>query len=931
MASDGMDASRSQALVERYQRGELAREAYLDELRRNYHSVHARARSDAINLLDQLPEPERSRELIQLAVDCQWRETRVAIVRVLARKPTQRGLEYLIHLAADEADLGLAREAIDALGRSRSTLAGRFLATRYHMGAPALKPYVAHALGELMDRTLADTFLADLVAANELEQVLWTQSLALALAELKAGDCVPALLAMLHAEPRAVAVSALLALGKVAREPALLDPYDTAFRDDFVACRIYAASRQQIEQRARWVVEDYVEALFDLKAPFYPGLAGLALELNDFPAREVRDGLEYFRDAANRVRMAEVLARLHHAGAMAWIADFVQANSASDTELTDILTALHVRLDHDLEPILNAWRPRCLAAADYLFEAWCRACVLCLPEGGRVLAKVIQSRDFAVLTASRQVSVINYLVDFGLSVLGDAQRLDTVFQGLDALLHDRVAPPIVARALRGFAQLRTASPKAAAFTVSRLDVRDLLPSSLHLLQYCPEAVGFDQLADLIGCLHEHRELATPLLWAMAAQDAVETVTPRKFDDFLRAVLAGDWGQESRLAALAVLRRHHRATLLEPVLDTARGGDRVRVAAIVTLKRFASPRSTATLAACLHDASESIVGRALDSLMAQPDDDARWAILEFLDERIQDVEIVDKIIRCLTPPRRQAARFGKRMRKIAEANPDHDLIDGLAQWCDRMGVAGEAEPVVKLPDGGLPRDVVHELDHGLVQRLEGFERLDEQVKAALRSAELPYLHPDVFHGDVDKSTSIIEYCKAVDLLLERRLGAQRLLPTLRDNHAAFQNIIYRSGLNALHPNPATVVEALGLRGLARPEALPLSKMTRVSQSILDGRLSQAQWRILDGLRAWSAVLFLFIRSADSLDASGLAAPILIPHTSDRDIAELAVRLDRLQDLRNPVAHRRTLVAFADIETIRNDMADLFAVLGQMFPS
>ena len=74
-ALDADVTSRSQALVDRYRRGELTRDDYLDHLRRDYHSIHAGVRSEAIRLLNHFPEPERTRELIQLAVECQWRET----------------------------------------------------------------------------------------------------------------------------------------------------------------------------------------------------------------------------------------------------------------------------------------------------------------------------------------------------------------------------------------------------------------------------------------------------------------------------------------------------------------------------------------------------------------------------------------------------------------------------------------------------------------------------------------------------------------------------------------------------------------------------------------------------------------------------------------------------------------------------------------
>ncbi len=248
--ADALAPTKLQALVDRYRRGELTRDDYLEHLRRDYHSVHARVRSEALALLNDLPESERTRELIWFADECQWRETRIDIVRALGVKPQPRGLEFLIQLATDDADLGMCREAIAALGRSQEPLAARYLATRYQTGPSALKPYIAYALGELLDCTLTRQFLDDLEVAQRNEQVLWTESLALALAELNVDACIDTLVGMLCAQPRSVAVSALFALGKLAQHPGVLDAYTADFADDFVEWQMFANARQQIELRA---------------------------------------------------------------------------------------------------------------------------------------------------------------------------------------------------------------------------------------------------------------------------------------------------------------------------------------------------------------------------------------------------------------------------------------------------------------------------------------------------------------------------------------------------------------------------------------------------------------------------------------------------------------------------------------------------------
>jgi HEAT repeat protein len=916
-------AAKSQDLVDRYHRGELTREAYLERLRHDYHSVHASVRSQAVHLLDHLAEPERTRELIQLFYECQWRGTQIAIVRTLATQPTQRGLEFLIHLVADNADLGLCREAITALGHSRASLAARYLVRRYTAGPPSLKPYVAHALGELLDRTLVGRFVEDLKEAVKSQQVLWIQSLVLALAELKVGECVDDLVGLLQARPRSIALSALLALGKLAREPAILDQSTSGYEDDFVEWQILAGARHQIVLRSRWSIEDYLEKLFDLEETLHPGLA---LDLNNFSAEEVREGLEIFRDETHRVRLAEVLAVLHHPEAIAWYQDLLDPESATDDELKSILVALQSRAENAFESLLLAWRERCVMSQDDdLYEAWLRTCALTLSEGGRVIAAFMLGETFADQSPARKITAINQFVDHALSALGDNRHLKTIVRGLEALLAKEKEQSVVGRILRAFAQIRIAGPKVVGFARKHLEDRGLLLPILQFFRFCSHPRALDWLTKLVTKAPQRREIAAALLYAMAAQKGGATSKHAELDEFLDAALKGDYGQEARLAALDFLTRHPRPSLFEGVLDLLSAGDRVRVVAIVALKSFSAPRTTPRLVPFLNDDSESTVGRALDTLTAQPDDQARWAILEFLEERIDDVDLVDKVIRCLTPPKRDRQGFFDRIGELVEAHPHHELLEGLIQLRDRVAPP-ERSPLAK---GELPEGVDPELDRGLEKRLDVFTRLDERVKAALRSAELPYFYPDVFHGEVDKSTSILEYCKAVDLFLERHFGYELLLPKLRDDHPAFQNTVYRAGLNEHYPNPVFVIDELGLQGLVSPEALPITKMVRVAQSVLDGRIQHAQWKILDGLRAWSATLLLFVRSADGGTTHNVPIPIRLSRVSNRMIVELALHLDRLQALRNPVAHRRTLVEFADIETIRNDIADIFAILGKVF--
>ncbi len=666
-----------------------------------------------------------------------------------------------------------------------------------------------------------------------------------------------------------------------------------------------------------------MDKIFDLDTGCHPRLV---LALNRFAAAEVREGLEFFRDDVYRLRLAEVLARLQHPETAAWYDELIGSADLSAPELAAILQSLQCRSDSAFEPLLQQWRARCLSGSDDdLYGTWLRTCLFTLPDGGAILTAEMLGDSVLQLSQDRKGILINQLADYGLSVLGDAPRHQRIADGLAAWLQVETDLHIVGRLLRAMGQIRYSSAKLVKLAKRHLQNREVLPSVLQFFQHCPHEPALEWLLSILPQVQDDRATIAALLRAMAAQTGNVAVKRAELDRFLEPVLQGAHGKEACLADLAFLTRHPREARFQQVLDLTNTCERVRIASIVALKSFVKPRATATLSVFLDDPAESIAGRALDSLTAQPDDEARWAILDFLDRRIDDVEIVDKVVRSLTPPKRDHERFVERLNKLMDAHPHHPLIDGLMQLRDR---------IAPVPWDDRGRDILtigpaHALDRELAARLNGFARLDEQVKAALRSAELPYLHPDVFHGDVDKSTSILEYCKAVDLFLERYLGGELLFPKLRDDLTTFQNALYRAGLNEQHPNPSLVVEGLGLRDIVAPEALPLAKMVRLSQLILNGRLQNTPWRFLDGLRAWSAVLLLFVRAQDRHPQPPIAAPIELPGTTDEAIVELALHLDYLQKLRNPVAHRRTLVAFADIETIRSDMAELFVVLDQLF--
>lgn len=63
----------------------------------------------------------------------------------------------------------------------------------------------------------------------------------------------------------------------------------------------------------------------------------------------------------------------------------------------------------------------------------------------------------------------------------------------------------------------------------------------------------------------------------------------------------------------------------------------------------------------------------------------------------------------------------------------------------------------------------DLDQRLGALLAGYAAYGEPVKATLRRAELMYRHPELFDETVDRSTIAVAYVKAIDLMLQDRVG------------------------------------------------------------------------------------------------------------------------------------------------------------------
>ena len=912
------DVTPLRRLHQRFQAGGLTLHELLTEVRSRLYSVRVQERGEAVRLLASLDHVDAARELMTLFRECEWRATRLAIVRALGRRPFQRSLEFLMKIAAERTDLPLAEAAVHSLGGSRQPFAGRFLAQLYRHGPPVLRPAIVGALAQIPDRCLVPELLEALPKALRQNDRLFSRQLILALSELKAPGLLPLVLPLLGEDTDAGLRScALVAIGKLSRDPDSLDAAESGA--DPLEQQILLTARSQVQLRSAWSIEDYLVKIFE-EPTFSPTLP---LELDTFPEDEIEAGLDLFRERRHVPARIATLARVDHPRVFDWYTELAALPDLTPAELDALLLSLQAHSDKRATPALRLLEATCLADATApLFRRWLETAALCLPRGDAELARVMISDRYPSFPRATKVELINHLANYALSGAPDARVTKRVAVQLEQALYAETDPHVQGRLVRALGQIEVCGPRVLAWITTNRTRADLLPSGLQLLECVAPKAGVEILLSCIRDPMLARRHCAAIFRALRTQPGELPTDAPELDTLIAWALDGA-GPEERLAALRCLAAHPRRAHLRAIEPLLLAEERVQMAAVLAVKGIGSPDSAELLAPLLCSASESVVGRTVDALSALPGARAVKLLLGVLQSHLENHELCDKIVRAMQPPPGNRGDIVSALDTVIQQNADHPLIEGLYGLRDRMTATGSQ------PDQTLGIEVPR-LDAELARRIRGYVHLDEQVKVTLRAAELPFYRPELFRGQLDKSTSVLSYCKAIDLYLGARLGERLLFPQLQKNLYEFQRIVHTAGLGEDVPSRSRVTEFFGLDNTFRQQGSPIHKMSLVAQGILSGKILMGeQWKVLDGLRAWAAVLILFGNDLPPGGPRGSGVRALLPMKVERaEVLRVAEGLFELQDLRNPVAHRQTMLGFPAIDRARADAEQLLNSLGTM---
>ena len=212
-----------------------------------------------------------------------------------------------------------------------------------------------------------------------------------------------------------------------------------------------------------------------------------------------------------------------------------------------------------------------------------------------------------------------------------------------------------------------------------------------------------------------------------------------------------------------------------------------------------------------------------------------------------------------------------------------------------------------------KEEAHALDGKIMEKIPEYSHFSSGIKSVLRNAELTWERKDLFDALVDKSTMIIEYTKSLELMIQEKIG-HVLFQESNQFVKAFQERLFFLKLHEPYLPTRRLLDNLKCFHYFPERNFPRAKFNTLVKSILSGSLAYDQYRVLDGLRAWSLIFLIFCRDFES-NGYSLKSLIKLSDTSDKKIGQLSGALNDLQEVRNIAAHRGTLFNLEKISPIR----------------
>ena len=908
--------------------------AHLNHLSQQVHSSNENESREALKELAQMRSNDAARALIDAYRNCHWRDTRIHILRSLGRNASQRAVEFLLRIASlhfpanshEGKDIGLCQEALLSLGNTRDPIAASYLLNRLNSCPDYLKTCIVDSVSRIPDLRAAPMLNRLLNSKETAEQPQLLRNVVVALSEIKDTSALQTVLEMLKSRmnsashlPDTTSLTLLTAIARLSRRVADLEQFEEFFQGELLYRQLYQQCHTQINIRHQWTLEDYLGKIFSADKFHH----SLPLELNSFSADDLSECLSLFNsDEQHFYGLCTIIGASLHAPAL--LDKFIQIKFLSNAQAQALLENLGLQSCAAARKIVaevgeNQLKPLWQSSEfQPLISTWLKT-LLCIDESPlNTFYTLLDSQTFKTAHDRQKIEVINAFVNCILVYQTETTWPKKSLQLITDLVSKENSNVVVGRWLRALGEINLGDLKWNTELRERVGKSEELHASLLLMLENEDVHQHNEVLRVIAqTLPKKTESIAAFLRACASLKSPEKDLPS--DEQIKTALNSERSDE-QIAALSFLGRHPRLSCLDSVISFSRPEIQhsgLSVHAIVAARSYQNIKTLPSLEKCLLSPSRVVSGRALDALLHLQDPKANAVVVQFLVNHLNNHNVCDKVLRSLKAGQQGQPELATLLEDATHHVGETSLKDDLLELASRLRF-GQAEAAVAEPSGGAIKDI----DKQLESKIVGYAKLSDSVKASLRSAELPLHEPELFEATVDKSASVVQYCKALDLTLEKDFGQAVLFPKMEQQLHIFQNILHQAELDNETTGINRVLRHFRAEHVFDAGTLPLSKMQMVARSILNGRILRERTQVIDGLKAWAVLLVMFSGHERLWGAQLIKGDPDLFHT-------LAHKLVLLQDLRNPAAHRQTMLALAPLSEIRKEVFQTFALIKKAF--
>jgi hypothetical protein len=747
-----------------------------------------------------------------------------------------------------------------------------------------------------------------------------------ALSEIKDTSSLPTVLAMLKGRmnnanhlPDTTSLTLLTAVARLSRKISDIEQFEDYFQGELLYRQLYQQCYNQINIRRQWTIEDYLGKIFSTNSFHH----SLPLELNSFAAEDISEYLSLFNSDDQHFRgLCTIIGASLHAPVL--LDKFIQTQSLSHSQTLELLESLGLQSCPAARRIVaeifenqlkSLWQS---SESQPLISVWLKA-LICIDETPlNAIYALLDSPIYKSAHDRQKIEVINAFVNCVLIYQTEPTWPKKSLQLITDLISKETSNIVVGRWMRALGEINLGDLKWNNELRDRVSKSEELHASLLLMLENEDVHQHNEVLSAISAtLPKKPESTAAFLRACASLKSPDKDLPS--DDLLKRALASDRNDE-QIAALSFLTRHPRQTCLDAVLSLCSPkieNAGLSVHAIVAARSYQNIKTLAALEKCLLSTSRVVSGRALDALLHLQDPQANAVVIEFLVNHLHNFNVCDKVLRSLKAGQQGQPELAALLEAATHHVGEAALKDDLLELAERLRF-GQSEGAFAEPSGGAIKDI----DKQLESKIAGYSKLSDSVKASLRSAELPLHEPELFEATVDKSASVVQYCKALDLTLEKEFGQAVLFPKMEQQLHIFQNILHQAELDNETTSINRILRHFRAEHVFDAGSFPLSKMQMVARSFLNGRILRERTQVIDGLKAWAVLLVMFSGHERLWGAQQIK--------NDPDLFHsLAHKLVLLQDLRNPAAHRQTMLALAPLSEIRKEVFQTFALIKKAF--